>query len=498
MAAWLAAISGRCISPVPTAWRDCRPITHSARAISAHTFSVTLKTTGTQTVTATDTVTGSLTVTTPNITVSAAAASVFSISAPATSTAGAAFNATVTAKDAFGNTATGYTGTVHFTSTDGQAVLPANYTFVAGDNGSHQVSADAQDRRQSNRHRDRYEHVLDHRQFDHDLGRWRGRERLHGLRPCECNHGRRLHRHRDGQGRLRQRRRPATPARSTSPRATARRSCPPNYTFVAGDNGVHQFSVTMNTTGPQSVTATDTVTGSITGNTNTTVTSANPATHFSVSAPVERDGRLLVQHHRHRPGRRQRHRRAATSARCISRAPTAQAVLPANYTFTGADNGAHTFTVTLETGGNQTITATDTVTGSITGTRGRSPSTPATATHSPSPSRPTSTAGTAFNVTVTAKDAFGNIATGYTGTVHFTSRRRPGDPARRTTPSPPATTARTPSRVTLKTSGSQTITATDTVTSAITGNNSTTVAAAAASVFSLTAPAGAEWARPSM
>ena len=27
---------------------------------------------------------------------------------------------------------TGYTGTVHFTSTDGQAVLPANYTFTAG------------------------------------------------------------------------------------------------------------------------------------------------------------------------------------------------------------------------------------------------------------------------------------------------------------------------------------------------------------------------------
>ena len=53
---------------------------------------------------------------------------------------GSAFNVTVTAKDAFGNTATVYTGTVHFTSDDGAAVLPANYTFVAGDNGSHQFS----------------------------------------------------------------------------------------------------------------------------------------------------------------------------------------------------------------------------------------------------------------------------------------------------------------------------------------------------------------------
>jgi hypothetical protein len=47
----------------------------------------------------------------------------------------------VTAQDQFGNTVTGYTGTVHFTSTDAQAVagagLPANYTFVAGDSGVH-------------------------------------------------------------------------------------------------------------------------------------------------------------------------------------------------------------------------------------------------------------------------------------------------------------------------------------------------------------------------
>ncbi|HKV05580.1 MAG TPA: hypothetical protein VJO53_10795, partial [Candidatus Acidoferrales bacterium] len=54
---------------------------------------------------------------------------------PNPATAGAAANFTVTAKDALNNTATGYTGTVHFTSSDGTAVLPANYTFVAGDAG---------------------------------------------------------------------------------------------------------------------------------------------------------------------------------------------------------------------------------------------------------------------------------------------------------------------------------------------------------------------------
>jgi hypothetical protein len=46
----------------------------------------------------------------------------------------------VTAKDQFGNTVTGYTGTVHFTSTDGAATLPADYTFTTADAGSHTFS----------------------------------------------------------------------------------------------------------------------------------------------------------------------------------------------------------------------------------------------------------------------------------------------------------------------------------------------------------------------
>ncbi|GFE59357.1 carboxypeptidase regulatory-like domain-containing protein [Geobacter sp. AOG1] len=52
-------------------------------------------------------------------------------------TAGTANSVTVTAKDAGNTTITGYTGTVHFTSTDAQAVLPGDYTFTAGDNGTH-------------------------------------------------------------------------------------------------------------------------------------------------------------------------------------------------------------------------------------------------------------------------------------------------------------------------------------------------------------------------
>src|SRR6202043_3006716 len=103
-----------------------------------HTFSVTLKTAGIQSLTATDTVTGSITGSQTGITVNPASASIF-IAAGFTSpaAAGVAGSTTVTAKDPYGNVATGYTGTVHFTSSDAQAALPANYTFGAGDAGVH-------------------------------------------------------------------------------------------------------------------------------------------------------------------------------------------------------------------------------------------------------------------------------------------------------------------------------------------------------------------------
>lgn len=54
-----------------------------------------------------------------------------------TLTAGNNFNVTVTALKADGSVSTGYTGTVKFTSSDAQAGLPDDYTFVAGDNGVH-------------------------------------------------------------------------------------------------------------------------------------------------------------------------------------------------------------------------------------------------------------------------------------------------------------------------------------------------------------------------
>jgi hypothetical protein len=64
----------------------------------------------------------------------------FKLTAPSAVTRGVAFNVTVTAQDKYGNTTPTYTGTIHFTSSDGAAVLPANYTFLTTDNGVHTFS----------------------------------------------------------------------------------------------------------------------------------------------------------------------------------------------------------------------------------------------------------------------------------------------------------------------------------------------------------------------
>lgn len=65
----------------------------------------------------------------------------FTVASPPLSTAGGAFDLTLTARDASGQVAADYRGTVRFTSSDGQATLPADYTFTAADAGVHTFNA---------------------------------------------------------------------------------------------------------------------------------------------------------------------------------------------------------------------------------------------------------------------------------------------------------------------------------------------------------------------
>ena len=109
------------------------------------TFSVTLETTGSQSVTASDTVTSSITGSQSSIQVNPSGLDHFGISVPGTVTAGSTFGSiTVTAYDAYNNVKTDYVGSIYFTSSDSAATLPYNssskYLFVSSDDGVHTFS----------------------------------------------------------------------------------------------------------------------------------------------------------------------------------------------------------------------------------------------------------------------------------------------------------------------------------------------------------------------
>jgi hypothetical protein len=263
---------------------------------------------------------------------------------------------------------------------------------------------------------------------------------------------------------------------------------PADYTFTAGDNGTHTFAsgVTLLTAGSQTVTATDTANGGLAGSATVTVSPAAAST-LTVSAPSSVTQSIpftLTVTARDRFGN------TATGYRGTVHFTTTDAGagvnLPLDYLFTAADNGAHTFTngATLMTVGTQTVTATDTINSSITGQASVNV-TADVATHFGVSAPSGSTAGAAFSVTVTALDANNKVVSGYGGTVHFTS-----SDARAALPGDATLTNGTGTfTVTLKTAGSQTVTATDTANSSITGQASVTVSPAAASTLVVGAPA---------
>jgi hypothetical protein len=140
------------------------------------------------------------------------------------------------------------------------------------------------------------------------------------------------------------------------------------------------------------------------------------------------------------------------------------ATKPADYTFTAADNGIHAFPagVVLKTAGTRSLTATDKANATITGAASTSvTAADATSLTLSGITTPTA-AGAATSATVTVRDAYGNLASGYRGTVAFTST----DPAA-TLPGAYAFTAADAGAhaftggVTLRTAGNQGVTASD-------------------------------------
>jgi Bacterial Ig-like domain (group 3) len=243
----------------------------------------------------------------------------------------------------------------------------------------------------------------------------------------------------------------------------------PSYFF-----GSSSFSVTFNTPGSQTIVATDT--HGITGQATVNVTSP-PATHFAVDVPASATTGSPVQ--------------ATVTAEDASNAAVTDdtdtvhftssdgaAVVPSDATLV---SGAATVEVTFNTAGSQTFTATDTITAAITGSAAVLVSKPAASLTVVLPAN--TTAGTAASVTVTATAADATVATGYAGTVHFTST----DGAAVLPADTTLTDGTGTFSVTFAATGTQSVTATDTGDASITGNDSSDVAAAATSPTTTTA-----------
>jgi hypothetical protein len=147
-----------------------------------------------------------------------------------------------------------------------------------------------------------------------------------------------------------------------------------------------------------------------------------------------------------------------------------RATLPANYTFTAADAGKHTFSATLKTAGTQSITATDTATVSLTGTDSGITVNPAAASKFILSAPASVGSGASFSLTLTVEDAYGNVVTGYTGTVHFSSMDSTAKLPSNYTFTAADKGVHTFTGLVLRRKGYQKITITDTSNSALTGS----------------------------
>src|SRR5262249_14700036 len=162
------------------------------------------------------------------------------------------------------------------------------------------------------------------------------------------------------------------------------------------------------------------------------------------------------------------------------------AVLPADYTFTAADAGSHTFTATLETAGTQTLSVTDTANPAFSSRALITAFTVVPASFEIFYA-PTTTAGAAYSFTAVALTATGGLATGYTGTVHFSS-----SDARAALPADYTFTAADGAihtfTATLKTAGTQSISVADITHPSAAGSLSVSVAAGAVTHFVFSGP----------
>jgi hypothetical protein len=430
------------------------------------TFAATLTRAGQQTITAADTATagiaGILTVD-----VIAAAATAFTVTGPSTATAGEPFDVTVAAVDANGVPVASYSGTVHFSSTDGgtAVVLPADATLANG-HGTFSVTLVTSGSRTLTATDTAASTVTGSAAIDVVAG---PATRLALSTTATPTAGtsfsftvRALDRFGNSATAY------AGRVRFTSSDGAA--TLPPDSTLT---NGQGTFAATLTRAGAQTITATDTATATVRGDLTVTIRAAAAVRLALAGSPTATAGTPFQFSVTAQDQFGNTDLAYAGSVHFTSSDTATGTVLPSDSTLTG---GQGTFSARLTKAGVQTITGTDVARATVKGSFSVSVAA-ATAATLVLDSPTSATAGQSFTVKVTLRDEYGNVATGYRGTVHFST----SDPLP-TVVLPPDytfTASDAGSRsfsVQLWTVGSQTLTAGDKARPSLSDTNSITVA----------------------
>ncbi len=441
------------------------PATYAFSAADAgvHTFAVSFRSTGAQALTATDTLAPALTGNSPVVNVTPGVAVSLAVSGGG-GFVGSAHPVTVTARDMFGNIATGYTGTAHLAGSDPATFMPADLTMTNGTAvfsvtpmtlGSLTLTATTAS-------------GLNASQTVTVTPGWAARLVVTPLaggvagtaQPMTVTAY-------DAFGNLSTVYTGTVLVGGTDPQAAQA------YAFTAADAGVHTFSVALKTAGTQSVTVRDSA--------DATVSATQAGVVVTPAAAVALNSTLLsnavagtVQ--TMTVCLRDAYGNAATGYRGTLHFGSTDVLagLPADTTFTAADAGTKTFTVTLKSARGQIVTVGDTANAALafsqTDIQVSAAAMVGFAFRAPS----SATAGVAFTVTLSAVDAFGNVITGYTGRVHFSG---PGGIPADTTFTTADAGAKTFS-LTLTATGTQTVSVADTLAGGLRGSFAISVKAA--------------------
>lgn len=149
---------------------------------------------------------------------------------------------------------------------------------------------------------------------------------------------------------------------------------------------------------------------------------------------------------------------------------------PASYTFTPADQGTHQFTVTYTKTGKPTLAVTDQANNALTASASPTVNPAAVKSFDIAGMPAQVAAGDNVPVTITARDAFNNVATNYTGPVHFASTDPLGTvPPDQTFPAGSNGVLTITSGITFQTAGGQSIIVNDVANPSATGVASTLV-----------------------